>query len=510
VNIVVCLKQVPDTSQVRIHPETHTLIRTGVESIVNPYDLHALEEAVRLTERFGGCVTALTMGPPQSERVLREAMARGAHRGVLCSDKAFGGADTWATSFTLSEVIKGHDLFPDPADLVICGKQAVDGDTAQVGPALAEHLQLPLLPYVRRIRTIETGDDTPGTATAANWAAGYRIEAECLDEDGITVLRSPLPAVLTVVKELNVPRKPSLSSWHAARHAEIELIDNSRLRLPREAVGLPGSPTRVRRITGVSHTKETVFLHSGEDQTAATIGELLLNSVHGVSNNTDTDPPEDQSIEPAAPATSPAPTDETATESPVIQHPIIVVIGEDRGGDTHSSTFELVNKARDLASECSGKVVVLLPVHDTNTTNRAQYMSDEVYFVRQSTGAFESGDAVDSMLPVIEKIRPSIILGAATYRGRTLLPRLATRLKTGLTADCTELEIDPETGLLLQRRPAFGGNVLATIVCAKHTPQMATVRPGVFKTGRKQIGSRIPGVERSFDEIGRASCRERV
>ena len=149
-NIVVCIKQVPDTTNVRIDPETNTLVRSGVQSIINPFDMYAIEEAVRLKEKFGGLVTIITMGPPQAEEALREAISLGADEAVLISDRAFAGSDTWATSYTLSRAIGKIGKF----DIIICGKQAIDGDTAQVGPGVAAFLDIPQITFVKKIEEI--------------------------------------------------------------------------------------------------------------------------------------------------------------------------------------------------------------------------------------------------------------------------------------------------------------------------------------------------------------------
>ncbi|NQT45869.1 MAG: electron transfer flavoprotein subunit beta/FixA family protein, partial [Candidatus Omnitrophica bacterium] len=146
-DIIVCLKQVPDTTDVKINPETNTLIREGVKSVINPFDMYAIEEGIRLKERFGGKVIAVSMGPPQVEEALREAIAMGVDEAILISDRAFAGSDTWATSYTLSKAIDQIGEF----DLVLCGKQASDGDTAQVGPGISTHLDIPQATYIRKI-----------------------------------------------------------------------------------------------------------------------------------------------------------------------------------------------------------------------------------------------------------------------------------------------------------------------------------------------------------------------
>ncbi|MFC1461435.1 electron transfer flavoprotein subunit beta/FixA family protein [Verrucomicrobiota bacterium] len=227
-HIVVCIKQVPDTADVKIDPETHTLIREGVASIINPFDMYAIEEALRLKEKLGGKVTALTMGPPQAEDALREAVSMGVDAGILVSDRAFAGSDTWATGYTLAKALQKIG----DADLVVCGKQASDGDTAQVGPGIAAHLDLPQITYVRKIEEIDPD----------------HVVAERSLEDGYESIWSPLPCLLTVVKEINEPRLPSLKGKLAARKAEFIHWKAEDLSCEPDKIGLDGSPTKVVKI----------------------------------------------------------------------------------------------------------------------------------------------------------------------------------------------------------------------------------------------------------------------
>jgi electron transfer flavoprotein beta subunit len=226
--ILVCVKQVPDAKDVRLDPQTNTLAREGVESIMNPYDRHALEEAVAIKEKQGGDVTVLTMGPPQAEAVLREAIACGADEGVLVSDRAFAGADTWATSYTLAKAVQSLGSF----DLILCGKQAIDGDTAQVGPGLACRLRLPFAACVQKTRAV-TADS---------------IDVERMMDDGFDVLRLPLPALITVVKDVNEPRVASLKGKMKAKKAEIKRLSAADIGADPQCVGLAGSPTQVVRV----------------------------------------------------------------------------------------------------------------------------------------------------------------------------------------------------------------------------------------------------------------------
>jgi len=247
-NIIVCIKQVPETGNVKINPETNTLIREGVKSIINPFDMYAIEEGLRLKDKFGGKVIVVTMGPPQAESALREALALGVDEVVLITDRAFAGSDTWATSYILSRAIKRLA----PFDLVICGKQASDGDTAQVGPGIAVQLDLPQVTFVKKIESIEKG----------------YVVVERLTEEGFEAIKSPLPVLLTVVKEINEPRLPSLRHMMRSRQAQIRKFSLGDLELDKAKIGLDGSPTQVMKIfTPPSREKGVIF--EGEPQEVA-------------------------------------------------------------------------------------------------------------------------------------------------------------------------------------------------------------------------------------------------
>jgi electron transfer flavoprotein beta subunit len=226
--IIVCIKQVPDAKDVRLDPVTNTLARDGVQSIMNPYDRHALEEAVRLKEANGGSVTVLSMGPPQTEATLREAISCGADEAVLVSDRAFAGADTWATTYTLARAIEKIG----GGELILCGKQAIDGDTAQVGPGLAERLDIPYITCIRKITAQDEG----------------LLRVERLMDDGFDELEARLPLLLTVVKEINEPRIPSLKGKMRAKKAEITVLSAADIGAAPDSVGLQGSTTQVVRV----------------------------------------------------------------------------------------------------------------------------------------------------------------------------------------------------------------------------------------------------------------------
>lgn len=226
-NIIVCIKQVPDTTEVKIDRETNTLIREGVPSVINPFDKNAVEEALRLKEKHGGKVVVISMGPLHVQEALKETIAMGVDEAVLLSDKAFAGADTLATSYTLARAIKKLGDF----DLIICGKQAIDGDTAQVGPELGEMLNIPQVAYVRKI-SIEDS----------------KAVVERVMEDGYELMEITLPFLMTVTKEINEPRHTSLRGVLKAKKKEIPVWDAKELGVDESKVGLSGSATQVIKI----------------------------------------------------------------------------------------------------------------------------------------------------------------------------------------------------------------------------------------------------------------------
>ena len=235
-HIVVCIKQVPETSNVKMDEKTGVMVRDGVESIVNPLDLYALELALALKEERGAEITVLSMGPRNADRAIREALAMGCDQGVLASDRAFAGSDTWATSYVLAKAIEKLA----PFDLVFAGVRATDGDTSQVGPAIASFLDLPLCAYVSHLRALDERS----------------VTVQRLVEQGYETLRLPLPAVLTVGKEIGYPRLPTLRGKQRAREAEIATWGPGDLAVQAESLGLAGSPTRVVKIEKPSAARE--------------------------------------------------------------------------------------------------------------------------------------------------------------------------------------------------------------------------------------------------------------
>ncbi|MFC1986944.1 electron transfer flavoprotein subunit beta/FixA family protein [Chloroflexota bacterium] len=242
--VVACVKQVPDTTQVKIDPVTGTLIREGVPFITNPFDTQALEESLRLKDKYGLHVATISMGPPNTEVTLRKTLALGADEATLLSDRVFGGADTLATSMVLAEAIKRLAQKEEVA-LVICGKQTIDGDTAQVGPGIATRLKYSQLTLVDQIQNVDL--------------AAKKVRVRRKLEGRHEIVEAPLPALITVVREINQPRYPTVPMRLMSEDAEVALWDNKVMQLAEETIGLNGSATQVRKIFSPERAKGEIL-----------------------------------------------------------------------------------------------------------------------------------------------------------------------------------------------------------------------------------------------------------
>jgi electron transfer flavoprotein beta subunit len=261
VEIIVCIKQVPDTTDVKVNPETNTLIREGIANIINPFDVYAIEEALRLKEKFGGKVLVISLGPPQSINALKEAVGMGADEAIQLSDRAFAGSDSWSTSYTLALAIKKLGGF----DIILCGKQAIDGDTGQVGPGIASQLGITQLTYVFKIIKLE-----PEAGT---------ITVERLLEEGREIVEAKLPALLTVVKDINQPRSATL--FHMRRASKLLIPTWTAADLPGadpSKLGLKGSPTQVIKIFSPPKREGVLDLIKADsvEQSAAILADKII------------------------------------------------------------------------------------------------------------------------------------------------------------------------------------------------------------------------------------------
>lgn len=259
-HFVVCIKQVPDTTQVRIDPDTGNLVRQGIPSVINPFDLYALEAALIIRDRMGASITVLSMGPPQAEEALRKALGYGADRAVLLTDRAFAGADTLATTYTLAAAIRKLEEL-EPVDIIFCGKQSIDGDTGQVGPGLARRLGFGQLTYVC----------SPGEV---DLEAGV-IRCYRQQEDGQELLEVKMPAAVTITEQCTRIRYASLEDLLTAAAKEVEVWGADDLDVERDHLGLKGSPTRVSKIFAPPMRERGEML-SGEGRSEAEAVVLLM------------------------------------------------------------------------------------------------------------------------------------------------------------------------------------------------------------------------------------------
>lgn len=444
--IVVCVKQVPSVTDLKFDPETRRLIREGVPAVVNPFDLTAVAAAVRLkADHPDATVTVLTMGPPQARAALIECLAMGADHAVHLSDRAFAGADTYATASALRDAIARLG-----ADLVFTGRYTVDAETAQVGPELAELLDWPQVTGV--------------TALVALDSAARQLTVERETDEGFETLRCGLPALLAVDERLLRPRPASLEAFEEAEGREIELLTAADLG-PAARYGLAGSPTWVEEIIAVETPRQQIRFEDMEIEVAcrALVQELIEQGLFGQWDAVE------RLAVPPPPPTPPPPQD------------AVWVVAETMEGKLRPVTFELMGAAVDLAEQRQCAVGALLVGQDVarHVETLAGAGADYVYLADDPRLAFYQTEPYAAVLTwAIERYQPWAVLLGGTLDGRDLAPRVAARLGLGLTGDCIGLEIDAQ-GRLLQLKPAFGGNIVAPIL-SRTAPQMATVRPGIL------------------------------
>lgn len=426
--ILICLKQVPDTTEVKLTDDL-TLEREFVAQVLNPADESALELGLELKEQHGGTVTVLTMGPRRAEGMLREALSRGADEAVLMTSPRFAGADTLVTAHCLAQAETALGGF----DLILCGRRAVDGETGQVGPMMAAMLNRPCV-----VNATE-GEIEDGCLRALQ-----------LTEAGSVAWKAPLPAVMTLCEWSHALRLPTISGLRRAAQANVRICEPEDLGIDPADCGLKASPTRVTHISarpvGVRPCGKTSF---AEVMKALEAKGLALGAA-GQEEAPQPDVSADKD-EPSAAIT-------------------IAVLCEGDG----SAAAELLGKARQLTP--SGRVLALSETEEPPLSAFASFGADEAAALGRLTDDCAQADRIADAL---RQLQPDAVLFPATIRGRFLSAWAAAKLHTGLTADCTALSLT-ETGLLKQVRPAFGGNLTAEILCRTARPQMASVRPGVF------------------------------
>jgi electron transfer flavoprotein alpha subunit len=444
--IAICIKQVPDLESLEFDPVTKTVKREGVLNLVNTYEKHALTAAKQLVEQAGeGEITVLTMGPPQAREALMELLASGADRAIHLNDRAFAGSDTLATSRALAAALRQGQY-----DLVFCGRYSLDAETGQVGPEVAEMLDVP---QVTNARSVVRED-------------GHVLVTRMTD-DGTEDLRLPLPALITVPEDIAAPARPNRAGREAAPNKPYETLAAADLADDLSGFGLQGSPTWVQEITTVSVERQ-VRMIPGDDlaqaarQLAAALVEdkgLFVGWKGGTGD------------EPVAPL-----------ERSISSDRAVWVAAELYDGKVRPVTLELLGEGLRLAQRLGSELgVVVLGAGVAGLAGElAAHGADRVYIGDDPRLAHYDTELYTGVLAdAIQRLKPYIVLLPSTANGRDLAPRIAGRLELGLTGDCVGFDLNQDD-LLVQLKPAFGGNIVAPIM--SHTlPQMATVRPGVLR-----------------------------
>lgn len=469
-NIIVCIKQVPDTNDMRIDPKTNNLIREGVPAVVNPTDLNAIEEALRFKDTYGGTVSVLTMGPPQAEQSLREALAMGADGAYLLTDRAFGGADTLATSYALWKGVQKIEETNGKTDFVFFGKVAIDGETGQVGPGLAVRLGLPVITYNSKTTKVDLQNKI--------------VEAERRVDDGVELVKVPIPCAMTITEAANEPRQPTIDGLIKAKKAQITALNKDAVQADPKRIGLGGSPTYVKKVVVPPPKKKGEIKELGDAKETAkwlvdrlvAIGAFGKKVSGGVIPDQPVAPAQEQTQQPAAKIQG--------------EHGDVWVYVEHRFGQAARVSWELLGEGKRLSRIYGTKLCAVVLGSDVqNLVQEAhEYGADKVYLVEHPVlKEYRSESYGKAFAYLSNKYHPEVILMGGTFNGRDLAGVLATIIETGLIADCTMLDVD-EKGGFNGTRPDFGGKELSTIVCPKNKPTMASVRTRVMKMPAKEPG----------------------
>lgn len=457
--LIVCVKQVPEVEDIEFDPITKTLVREGVRNVVNPFDRRALAEAIRLRDLCGGEVVVMTMGPPQARDALIECLAAGADRALHLLDKAFAGADTLATARTLALALKN-----EPFDIIFCGKYSVDAETGQVGPELAEFLDIPQVTGATRL---ELSEDKK------------RVVVERETDEGFEMIECELPVLLTAGERLVRPIKVKGDQIELGRAKPITVVTASDLMSDHSIFGLAGSPTTVTEIRSLARARQVEFVESEtpDEKAMLLIEKLRARGAFETSgfetNNFNTnDKDSERGQAPLAPARKVAGRE-------------LWVVAEVIGEEVRRVSFELLGKGIELAGKLGATLAAFVAGTDAgrHAKTLAAYGAEKVYFAEDDSLRDYSTSAYASLLTrATQTYHPIVVLIPSTPNGRDLAPRVAARLAIGLTADCIDLDVNAR-GELVQYKPAFGGNIVALIV-SRTLPQMATVRPGMLKAAR--------------------------
>lgn len=443
--IVVCIKQVPEVSEIQFNPETKTIVREGVPCSVNPFDRRAVTEAVRIKENLGGVVTIITMGPSQAREAIIECLAMGADKGMHLVDRAFAGADTLATAIALAAALKREGF-----DIIFCGRYSTDSETGQVGPEVAELLGIP---HVTGVRNIKFTDN--------------RVVVERETDEGYEVIECEIPVLFTAAERLNRPIKVSSSDIEAAGMKPIEIITAQNLLEDISNFGQKGSPTYVSDIFSIKTKREGIVASSENPSEAAEkLTQYLIK--RGLFEHRE----EETHISERRIRNKKEPENGRN----------IWVASELTGGSLRNVTLELLGEGVRLSEKIGGELYAVLI--GTDLFNHAKtltaYGADKVYLIEHDAlRTYTAEGYANALIEAIKTYKPYIVLFPSTSDGRDYAPRVAARLKLGLTGDCIGFDIN-ERGELIQLKPAFGGSIVASIL-SRAVPQMATVRAGTLK-----------------------------
>ena len=465
--VVICIKQVPDVSELKFDREKKTLIREGVPNFTNPYDRTAIVEAVRLTKAHGGETVAVTMGPPQAREALVEALALGCGRAVHIVDRAFAGSDTLATARALSLFLRNEGF-----DLVFCGQYSIDAETGQVGPEVAEILNIPHVAAVTKVEVAEGGRE-------------FRVTRET--DEGIEVIACELPMLLTASEGLLRAGRTAPEAIEAARTRPIETLTAADLSPDPSVFGFAGSPTWVAEIYSVATERQPIILDGSSPEDAArTLSQHLLDQgLFGIWKG-------------AHQRARVKPRREGARSDRGIW--VVAELLEDQ---VRGATYELLGRSVELADQLGGDVtgVLLGTGHAEQARALAAYGADRVLLVESpQLQSYSAEGYANALARAIQEYRPYAVLVPSTSMGRDFAPRVAARLQLGLTGDAIGLEINADQ-LLVQLKPAFGGSIVAPIL-SKTFPQMATVRPGMLEA-MEPDWSREPALQRlTLEDVG--------
>ncbi|MDA4112151.1 MAG: FAD-binding protein [Thaumarchaeota archaeon] len=491
-NIIVCIKQVPDTNDMRIDPKTNNLIREGVPAVVNPTDLNAIEEALRFKDTFGANVSVLTMGPPQAEQSLREALAMGADQAYLLTDRAFGGADTLATSYALWKGVQKIEESNGKTDFVFFGKVAIDGETGQVGPGLAVRLGFPVITYTSKTSVVDLENKF--------------VEAERRVDDGVERVRVPVPCALTITEAANDPRQPTIDGLIRAKKAKINILNKDIVNADPKRIGLGGSPTYVKKVVVPPVKKKGEIKEATDPKEAAKwlVDRLVQIGAFGKKVSGGVIPDKPAVAEPAQ--------QQSPTQAPIQgTHGDVWVYVEQRNGQAARVSWELMGEGKRLSKIYGTKLcaIVLGSGVDNLVKESHEYGADTVYSIQNGVlKEYRSESYGKAFAYLSNKYHPEVILMGGTYNGRDLAGVLATLIETGLIADCTSLDVD-EKGGFNGTRPDFGGKELSTIVCPRNKPTMASVRTRVMKMPARIEGRSGEVVQESVD-LDEAMIKEKI